>query len=427
MIVNDLLLNGENSTSIFGTVEDLGTSNFAPIIEFNPLSFVRFSLFTVGGTRLRANIGDLIVYDQSITQTERIQVETYLAVKYGVTLSILAGGIQGDYISTTGTTVWDASANPTYQNDIIGIARDDAEGLEQKQSHAPEDSSFIYINALAVSNATNNGNFTVDNSYVLMGHNNGQVCNTNASAAEVPTGIANCNFYSRGDFSNGGTNCFSNGDGTGIVISFNGFVINIANISPTHFANNSTRYWTIGSVNSLTPLPVELSNYTVECFNEQASLSWSTISEVNSANFIIERSTDLQTFETVGTVQSIGNSTQTQNYTWTDASRTYGSAYYRLSQVDVDGSQEFFEIKSVHCGENQAVSIYPNPFDDEIYVDLKYGGNLVITDKSGRIFLQKEMNAGATSISLNSLATGLYFTRLYLHNGQHEVRKIIKI
>ena len=417
-----------------------------------------------------AEIAEIIIFNDALEAAELLKAETYLAIKYGITLDNTGSGINGDYSSSDAKTLWDADANSAYHNDVIGIGRDDIQGLLQKQSHTLDDTSRIYLNSIAASNQANGSSVNSNISYVLMGHNKGKVCNTSASAAEVPTGITSCTFYARlerewkitktnfsqnfntdiklnscgvpgsvntanlrvlidddGDFSNGGTSCYFNGDGSGIVISYSNPEITISNISNTHIPDNSTRFVTIGSVNSLTPLPVELGNYTVECRNGQATLLWSTISETNNANFIVERSRSLESFETIGTVQSVGNSTQTQEYSWTDVSGTHGAMYYRLSQVDINGSQEFFGVKSSNCREGQSVAIYPNPFEDEIDIDLQYGGNLSIIDESGRIILQKKLNAGETRISTNTMVPGLYFACLYLDNGEHEIRKIMKM
>ena len=415
-------------------------------------------------------IAEVIVFNDALDSDELLKAESYLAIKYGITLDSTGGGVNGDYRSSDDRPLWDADVNSSYHNDVIGIGRDDIQGLTQKQSHSVNDTTRIYIDNLAATNQSNSGSMTNNISFILLGHNDDQMCNTSASAAEVPSGITNCDFYSRlerewklvktnfsqdfnldvrlnscantasvnaadlrllidddGDFSNGGTTCYYNGDGTGIVLSYASSVISISNIGTTHFADNSTGYWTIGSVSSSTPLPVELTNYNVECLDGQPTLSWSTESETDNAHFIIERSRSLQSFESVAIVAALGTSMQTQEYSWIDTSAIQGPMYYRLSQVDINGHQEFFDPKSVNCSEAQTVLIYPNPFESEIQIDLKYGGNLIISDESGRPILQKNVNAGETRIPLKSIVSGLYFATLHLDNGQTEIHKIIKM
>ncbi len=63
------------------------------------------------GTRyLNGKVAECIVYTSEITGANRQKIESYLAIKYGITNNNSAGGTAGDYIVSDGTTVWDASA-----------------------------------------------------------------------------------------------------------------------------------------------------------------------------------------------------------------------------------------------------------------------------------------------------------------------------
>src|SRR5690606_4290364 len=84
--------------------------------------------------------------------------------------------------------------NPSYHNDVIGLARDDSEALLQKQSHSFDDITRVYLSSLQVNNISNSGTFSANNSYITIGHNNGNMCATTSSNLEKP---ASCNLYSR--------------------------------------------------------------------------------------------------------------------------------------------------------------------------------------------------------------------------------------
>lgn len=129
-------------------------------------------------------ISELIFFDRDLNTTEMAQVHTYLGVKYGVMLSNATGG--GDYIASNGRVVWDASLNPGYQNDIIGIARDDSSGLMQKQSHTFSDDFRLYIDFLQATNLGNSGALLNDNSYVVIGNEQGALCGSAGAGAESP-------------------------------------------------------------------------------------------------------------------------------------------------------------------------------------------------------------------------------------------------
>ncbi|MGG2072617.1 hypothetical protein AB1J28_04445 [Lysinibacillus irui] len=75
-------------------------------------------------------IGDLIVFNRVLDDTERQRISTYLSLKYGYTLE------NTDYLDTNGTTVWNATENSNYNRNIAGIANDTNGALLQKQSHS---------------------------------------------------------------------------------------------------------------------------------------------------------------------------------------------------------------------------------------------------------------------------------------------------
>ncbi len=228
-------------------------------------------------------ISELIFYNRDLNATEYAKVHTYLAIKYGITLRNAGGGSQGDYVSTNGTTVWAAAANPLYHNDVIGIAREDGEGLHQRQSHSLDDSSRVYVSTLASSNSANAASLSTNMSYIVCGHNAGEMCSTSASNAEIPSAsgiydrldrewrISNTNFPDAFNFDFQLASCAGavdtadlrllvdiDGDFTnaaiydassGLSFSYSGSTVTVTGISNTHIPMNGTRYMTIAQSN----------------------------------------------------------------------------------------------------------------------------------------------------------------------------------
>ena len=121
-------------------------------------------------------VGEYIRYNKVLTVTERLRVNTYLSLKYGVSIDQT---VANNYLATDGTTiVWDATANATYKFGITGIGRDDVEGLGQKQSRNSDTTRMnlaIGLGALAESNLDNSNSFASDINYMIWGDNNGAV------------------------------------------------------------------------------------------------------------------------------------------------------------------------------------------------------------------------------------------------------------
>jgi len=98
---------------------------------------------------------------------------------------------------------------------------------------------------------------------------------------------------------------------------------------------------------TIAPLPVELLAMNVVESNNQVNISWSTASEHNNNFFAIERSSDGANFEEIGTVQGAGNSSVKKNYSFVDKKIVNGQFYYRLSQIDFDGSTKYLGVKDL--------------------------------------------------------------------------------
>lgn len=249
-------------------------------------------------------LNEFIFYNRDLTASEMSKVHAYLGVKYGVTLDNTGGGIQGDYTATDGTIIWDASVNPTYHNDVIGIGRDDSQALLQRQSHSFDDVTRVYLNTLQPTNIANTGVFNSDTSYVMMGSNGGLMCSRFTTVLEVPptpllnsrlerewkvtksnfSQNLNCDFTispcaTGNDFD---TSCLAllvddDGDFTnatvynstsGLGFSISGNVITVSGISNLHIPDDSTRYITLASVF----FTKELSNDTIKCEGDSVLL-----------------------------------------------------------------------------------------------------------------------------------------------------------
>ncbi len=97
------------------------------------------SLGSGGGSNFyNGEISELVAYAGPLTATQYQQIQSYLAIKYGVTLDQTTAT---NYITSTGVTVWDATGNSSYKNNITGVGRDDGSGLDQHNKY-PSGLSF---------------------------------------------------------------------------------------------------------------------------------------------------------------------------------------------------------------------------------------------------------------------------------------------
>ncbi|WP_420575602.1 T9SS type A sorting domain-containing protein [Ekhidna sp.] len=162
----------------------------------------------------------------------------------------------------------------------------------------------------------------------------------------------------------------------------------------------STNFVTLG-FNEPVPLPVELLMFSGKIEDSKTKLTWQTATEVNNDYFEVQHSTNGDDFKTVGTVQGNGNSNEVITYNFIHPSPEVGLNYYRLKQVDFDGSVEFHEIIQL---ENSAgrivngmeVSTYPNPTDPSnlnlrvLSGDNKSSISVRVMNLSGQLFIEEE-------------------------------------
>jgi hypothetical protein len=91
-------------------------------------------------------------------------------------------------------------------------------------------------------------------------------------------------------------------------------------------------------------VPVQLIYFRGKSEADRVRLNWATATEINSSHFNVERSTDLKDFTTIGKITSAGDSRQRIEYNFLDEAPLPGVNYYRLKQVDKDGTSELSKI-----------------------------------------------------------------------------------
>lgn len=168
------------------------------------------------------------------------------------------------------------------------------------------------------------------------------------------------------------------------------------------------------------PLPVDLLSFTSKCSGKENILEWVTASEYNSDYFLLERSKDGGVFSSIATVKAAGNSSTNKYYVFTDIDPIQGKSYYRLSQIDFDGTKETFASIAVSCREENdfSLDVNGNPVTDgtiNLSVSAADGSTilLVLTDVLGREIYSKAIvtTSGNFLIVVNpeqKLAQGMY-------------------
>lgn len=166
------------------------------------------------------------------------------------------------------------------------------------------------------------------------------------------------------------------------------------------------------------PLPVALTAFTAVAEGHAVvRLAWASASEKNSRTFEVERSVDGAAFARVGTVAAASSSSQAHRYELPDAQLPAGAAtlYYRLKQVDADGSLSYSPVRVVALTDAVVgLSLYPNPTHGmAILAGTEPGAVVKVLDALGREVMAATADAtGTVALALPAgLPTGVYVVR----------------
>jgi hypothetical protein len=196
----------------------------------------------------------------------------------------------------------------------------------------------------------------------------------------------------------------------------------------------ATGLFGVGSNNTL---PVNWVSFTGKYTKNIIQLNWQTASELSTAYFEVERSLDGINFEPIGKVKAAGNSNSLLNYTFNDNKLISGinRYFYRLKQIDLNNEFSYSNTIKISFGTDdmfEIVSVYPNPFTDNIVI--KTNNNqaqnvkIILMDINGKQFVSNDfvVQNGMIEVSaLSELAAGLYVMQV-TNNNQTATYKLIK-
>ncbi len=167
-----------------------------------------------------------------------------------------------------------------------------------------------------------------------------------------------------------------------------------------------------------TTLPVELVEFKGVYEDGKSTLSWSTASELNSQKFFIQRADEDYEFTDIGSINAAGNTSYLIKYNFVDEHPNAGKNYYRLKQVDIDGTYEYSDVIMISTPEKtvddtKLFKLYPNPANNILWIDFMNELNEInLYNSIGNLVLKTTPNDKHTSINIADLPTGIYFVKI---------------
>lgn len=257
-----------------------------------------------------------------------------------------------------------------------------------------------------------NQGFKIYNRFWMIKSNHTTIPSGNLSFAYKAEGMT-------GDLSFGSTSMAAQfHNGTSWSINQFGADNNSGLVSGVNFSASSFGgAWTL--VQNGAPLPITLLSFNAVWADENQSVArifWSTASELDNDFFQVQRSKDGFNWYNVQKVEGAGSSINTIDYEIFDTRPLNGISYYRLKQVDYDGTESYSNVVALNRDlTNPLVEVYPNPANSIFNIYFSGFGkkfvNVDIIDNSGRVVMQFHPNVYNNPehmIDVSNFQSGLY-------------------
>lgn len=188
--------------------------------------------------------------------------------------------------------------------------------------------------------------------------------------------------------------------------------------------------FTLASTGLANPLPIELISFTAVDEGATVRTEWSTAVEVNNDHFEVERSQDGVMFEAIGSVEGAGNSQSTNHYSFLDEQPLGGTSYYRLKQVDTDGTFTYGPVAAVVRSNSIAdLKIWPNPVERELHFTASGDAEAIrLHDAAGRLIEEQHVvgYSGVITMDLDGVPSGVLILTVTMQDGSATQQRILK-
>ncbi len=395
------------------------------------------------------NIAEIIVYSAN-NATGRNKVESYLALKYGLTLGNIASPV--NYTSSADAIFW--NGNVLYQHNIFGIGADQGSALTQTTSNSMNSGSGTGAGLSGLGNLVLTAASLSNQQFLMIGTDSASLGQEMVTAANGPAvaigservirtwqvqntgtvGAVALSFDLTGLALAGGTTATNywlmiDNDGDGDFTTGTQSFVDASSLAGTKVnfnavtLSNNIVFTIITKPSSGIVLSTTLENFTAIAQQNTALLQWTVNNQPDIDDYEIQRSADGINFARTGNVAAtsdIGSAAGNLSYAYRET-LSPGVYYYRINMVNKDGSAQLSTVRSVKIEGQTGMRIIYNPVRGnqlELLVNLSAAATtqIGITDSQGRLLLHStaSVRSGSSQLTivLPQLAKGLYYVSL---------------
>lgn len=177
-------------------------------------------------------------------------------------------------------------------------------------------------------------------------------------------------------------------------------------------------------------LPVTWGTFSASLNQQAVVLEWTTNTELNNDKFVIESSSSGELFYPIGQLKGAGTSSEAKRYRFVHRNPSAGTNYYRLKQVDFNGSYAYSKVLAVEALDKINLLLFPNPAKDQFYLQYPISNGpsqIQLFDGLGRrIKTSITGDTGNYEVKLpESLAGGTYWLKVE-RGGKVQTLAIVK-
>jgi len=179
-------------------------------------------------------------------------------------------------------------------------------------------------------------------------------------------------------------------------------------------------------------LPVSLITFEARTTSEGVELKWETETELNNRGFQIQRMSGISlNWEVISFIEGTGNSSRPEYYEYFDHSAPPGTNYYRLNQIDYDGTSSFSQIETTTSQSKNKFLLWPTitrsgvVIRNENYQERQLNVPLLVFDMMGRKVMESSFQESIV-LDVSALIPGTYIVNMIVNN-KIETLRFIKV
>lgn len=184
----------------------------------------------------------------------------------------------------------------------------------------------------------------------------------------------------------------------------------------TSFALTGSSSNYVAQKSGLIILPLRYLSFTAQAQAGHVKLQWNTAGEINTAEFIVQQSTDGKNWSDIGHMTAYSSSDEVHHYSYVHTNPVKGTNQYRILEIDRDGKMNYSQVRAVFIKEASDVNVLSTYIRNHVIeLQLDRPANVSLYSSDGKLLLRKQLAEGRQKLNVSSIANGIYILKIDDH------------